>query len=182
MFRNSYDTDVTTFSPAGRIHQIDYAIAAVKQGSACVALKSEEFAVLACVMRKDSELGSHQEKLFKIDDHIGVGVSGLIADGRVLTKYLRNECLNHKFVYESPVQVKQLQFSSFVLSNKLADSNHKNIARVFIRFVFGAARDSVSDPSRLLLSHRSAGWLRLLATKARCSLSLRQNAHTASAF
>mmetsp|Transcript_603 Transcript_603/g.1165 ORF Transcript_603/g.1165 Transcript_603/m.1165 type:complete len:251 (-) Transcript_603:139-891(-) len=108
MFRNDYDTDVTTFSPAGRIHQVEYAIAAVKQGSACVALKSEDYAVLACVMRKESELGSHQEKLFKVDDHMGIGISGLIADGRVLCKYLRTECLSHKFVFEAPIQVGRL--------------------------------------------------------------------------
>mmetsp|Transcript_10817 Transcript_10817/g.16107 ORF Transcript_10817/g.16107 Transcript_10817/m.16107 type:complete len:251 (+) Transcript_10817:60-812(+) len=110
MFRNDYDTDVTTFSPAGRIHQVEYAINAVKHGSACVALKSQDYAVLACVMRKESEseLGSYQEKLFRIDDHMGIGISGLIADGRVLCKYLRTECLNHKFVFESPHQVGRL--------------------------------------------------------------------------
>lgn len=108
MFRNDYDTDVTTFSPAGRIHQVEYAIAAVKQGSACAALKSDDYAVLACVMRKESDLGSHQEKLFKVDEHLGVGISGLIADGRVLCKYLRTECLNHKFVFETPMQVGRL--------------------------------------------------------------------------
>mmetsp|Transcript_27500 Transcript_27500/g.66895 ORF Transcript_27500/g.66895 Transcript_27500/m.66895 type:complete len:253 (-) Transcript_27500:69-827(-) len=108
MFRNDYDTDVTTFSPAGRIHQVEYAIAAVKQGSACAALKSDDYAVLACVMRKESDLGSHQEKLFKVDEHMGIGISGLIADGRVLCKYLRTECLNHKFVFETPMQVGRL--------------------------------------------------------------------------
>jgi len=36
MFRNQYDTDVTLWSPAGRIHQIEYAMEAVKQGSAAV--------------------------------------------------------------------------------------------------------------------------------------------------
>ena len=34
MFRNQYDTDCITWSPAGRIHQIEYAMEAVKQGSA----------------------------------------------------------------------------------------------------------------------------------------------------
>ena len=34
-----YDTDVTTWSPQGRIFQIEYAMEAVKQGSAVVGLK-----------------------------------------------------------------------------------------------------------------------------------------------
>ena len=35
-----YDTDVVTWSPQGRIHQIEYAMEAVKQGSAAVGLKA----------------------------------------------------------------------------------------------------------------------------------------------
>jgi Proteasome subunit A N-terminal signature len=34
-----YDTDVVTWSPQGRIHQIEYAMEAVKQGAAAVGLK-----------------------------------------------------------------------------------------------------------------------------------------------
>ena len=34
-----YDQDVVTWSPQGRIHQIEYAMEAVKQGSAVVGLK-----------------------------------------------------------------------------------------------------------------------------------------------
>ena len=34
-----YDTDVTTWSPQGRLHQVEYAMEAVKQGSAAVGLK-----------------------------------------------------------------------------------------------------------------------------------------------
>ncbi len=39
MFRNQYDQDVVTWSPQGRIHQVEYAMEAVKQGSATVGLK-----------------------------------------------------------------------------------------------------------------------------------------------
>lgn len=108
MFRNQYDTDVTTWSPAGRLHQVEYAMEAVKQGSASVGLRSNEHAVLATLNRAASELSSYQRKIFKIDDHLGIAISGLNADGRVLSKYMRSECTHHKYVYESPFPVGRL--------------------------------------------------------------------------
>ena len=36
MYRNQYDTDVTIWSPMGRLHQVEYAMEAVKQGSVCL--------------------------------------------------------------------------------------------------------------------------------------------------
>jgi len=108
MFRNQYDDDVSTWSRQGRIHQIEYAMEAVKQGSACVGLKSKTFAVTAALKRSSSELGSYQKKIFRVDDHVGISIAGLTADARVLCKYMRTECLNHKFVYEAPLQVGRL--------------------------------------------------------------------------
>eukprot|EP00808_Paulinella_micropora_P011620 g65205.t1 len=108
MFRNQYDTDATMFSPDGRLYQVEYAVEAVKQGSAVVGLRSKDFVVLACLKRQASELAAYQKKTFKIDDHIGMGISGLIADARTLAKFMRNECLNHRFVFDSEMSVSRL--------------------------------------------------------------------------
>ncbi|CAK9865464.1 unnamed protein product [Sphagnum jensenii] len=108
MFRNQYDTDVTTWSPAGRLHQVEYAMEAVKQGSAAIGLRSKTHVVLATVNKASSELSAHQKKLFKIDNHIGIAMAGLTADGRVLSRYMRSECINHHFVFESPLPVGRL--------------------------------------------------------------------------
>nr|AFK49441.1 unknown [Lotus japonicus] len=108
MFRNQYDTDVTTWSPAGRLFQVEYAMEAVKQGSAAIGLRSKTHVVLACVNKANSELSSHQKKIFKVDDHIGVAIAGLTADGRVLSRYMRSECINYSYTYESPLPVGRL--------------------------------------------------------------------------
>ncbi|XP_010538098.1 PREDICTED: proteasome subunit alpha type-1-A [Tarenaya hassleriana] len=108
MFRNQYDTDVTTWSPTGRLFQVEYAMEAVKQGSAAIGLRSRSHVVLACLNKAQSELSSHQRKIFKVDDHIGVAIAGLTADGRVLSRYMRSECINHSFTYESPLPVGRL--------------------------------------------------------------------------
>ncbi|KAG2390473.1 Proteasome subunit alpha type-1-A [Vigna angularis] len=108
MFRNQYDTDVTTWSPAGRLFQVEYAMEAVKQGSAAIGLRSKTHVVLACVNKANSELSSHQKKIFKVDNHIGVAIAGLTADGRVLSRYMRSECINYNYTYESPLPVGRL--------------------------------------------------------------------------
>lgn len=108
MFRNQYDTDVTTWSPQGRLFQVEYAMEATKQGGCAVGLKSKDAVVLLTLKRSPAELSSYQKKTFKIDDHIGIALSGLIADGRVLCKFMRNECLNHRYVFETGMPVGRL--------------------------------------------------------------------------
>ena len=108
MFRSRYDGDATTFSPEGRILQVENAMKAVQQGMPTVGIRSRTHAVVACTMHSPSEFSSFQPKIFKIDEHIGVAISGLTADGRGLCKLLRNECLNHKFVFGSEARVANL--------------------------------------------------------------------------
>ncbi|KAH9079794.1 hypothetical protein Ae201684P_007470 [Aphanomyces euteiches] len=109
MFRNQYDTDVTVWSPQGHLHQIDYAMEAVKQGSACLGLRSNSTVVLAGIKRDQSEqLADPQKKFFEIDTHMGMVIAGLTADARSLARFMRTECLNHKFVYGSALPVARL--------------------------------------------------------------------------
>ncbi|KAF7264801.1 proteasome alpha6 subunit isoform X2 [Rhynchophorus ferrugineus] len=101
MFRNQYDSDVTVWSPQGRLHQVEYAMEAVNLGSATVGLKSKNYAVLIALKRASSELSAYQKKIICIDDHIGVTISGLTADARILSRYMRRECLNHKYSHDT---------------------------------------------------------------------------------
>merc|ERR1712060_239861 len=87
-------------------HQIEYAMEAVKQGSAAIGLRSDTCAMVATIKRSASELSSYQKKIFKIDDHIAI--AGLVADARVLAKYMRTECINHRYVYDDAMQVGRL--------------------------------------------------------------------------
>lgn len=105
---NKYDMDCITWSPNGRILQIEYAMEAVKQGTPVLGVRSKTHVVLASFKRAQSELAEHQQKLFKIDDHLCIGIAGLTADARVLAEYMRNECLNHRYVYDAPMNVGRL--------------------------------------------------------------------------
>jgi len=108
MFRNQYDNDVTVWSPQGRIHQVEYAMEAVKQGSATIGLKSKTHAVIVALKRASSELSAYQKKIIPIDTHMGMTIAGLTADARFLSRYMRSECLNHRFSYDEPHPVSTL--------------------------------------------------------------------------
>ncbi|KAL5010076.1 hypothetical protein ScPMuIL_012381 [Solemya velum] len=108
MFRNQYDNDVTVWSPQGRIHQIEYAMEAVKQGSATVGLKSNTYAILVALKRAPSELSAHQKKILPIDDHVGVSIAGLTADARLLSNFMRAECLNSRYAFDKPLPISRL--------------------------------------------------------------------------
>ncbi|KXS15922.1 N-terminal nucleophile aminohydrolase [Gonapodya prolifera JEL478] len=105
MFRNQYDSDITTWSPQGRLFQIEYATEAVKQGSAAVGLRSKTHAVLLALKRSSGELASYQKKLVKIDAHLGVAIAGLTSDARVLTTFMRTESMRSRLVFDRPIPV-----------------------------------------------------------------------------
>jgi len=108
MFHNQYDSDVTIWSPQGRLHQVEYAMEAVKQGSATVGLKSNTHAVLVALKRASSELSSHQKKILPIDDHVGVSIAGLTADARTISRWMRTECLNSRYAHDTPLPVSRM--------------------------------------------------------------------------
>lgn len=81
---------------------------AVKLGSATVGLKNKTHAVLIALKRASSELSAHQKKIIPIDDHIGISISGLTADARILSRYMRTECLNHKYVHDELLPITRL--------------------------------------------------------------------------
>mmetsp|Transcript_13560 Transcript_13560/g.18601 ORF Transcript_13560/g.18601 Transcript_13560/m.18601 type:complete len:269 (-) Transcript_13560:496-1302(-) len=129
MFRNQYDTDVTVWSPEGRLLQVEYAMESVKQGSACLGLRSSTHSVIGALKRSVSEHASHQKKILEIDDHIGIGIAGLTADARTIAKWMRNECLNHKYVYGTPMP-------SGRLLTDLAD-RHQRTTQTYVRRPYG---------------------------------------------
>lgn len=108
MYRNQYDHDVSIWSPQGRIFQIEYALEAVKQGSATVGLKSKQYAILVALKRSSSELSSYQKKIIPIDDHAAISIAGLTSDARLLSNFMRQECLNSRYVYDAPLPVSRL--------------------------------------------------------------------------
>jgi len=100
--RSEYDRGVNTFSPEGRLFQVEYASEAIKLGSTAIGIQTAEGVVLAVEKRITSKLlvPSSVKKLQKLDDHIGCAMSGLVADARTLIDHARVETQNHWFTFD----------------------------------------------------------------------------------
>ena len=72
--RSEYDRGVNTFSPEGRLFQVEYAIEAIKLGSTAIGIQTSEGVVLAVEKRVTSPLivADSIEKIFEVDAHIGM--------------------------------------------------------------------------------------------------------------
>ncbi len=106
----AYDRAITIFSPDGRLFQVEYAKEAIKRGATAVGVKYESGVVLGIDKRIASDLMEEEsiEKIHKIDNHIGVATSGLVADGRKLIDYGRISAQTEKLNYSQPIDVVQL--------------------------------------------------------------------------
>eukprot|EP01027_Heterolobosea_sp_BB2_P007421 GEZU01011049.1.p1 GENE.GEZU01011049.1~~GEZU01011049.1.p1 ORF type:complete len:245 (-),score=67.31 GEZU01011049.1:120-854(-) len=105
--RSEYDRGVNTFSPEGRLFQVEYAIEAIKLGSTAVGIQTPEGVVLAVEKRLTSTLlePTSVEKVMEVDSHIGCAMSGLTADARTMIEHARIETQNHRFNYNEPMTV-----------------------------------------------------------------------------
>ncbi|KAI9890730.1 MAG: hypothetical protein M1814_003660 [Vezdaea aestivalis] len=108
MFRNNYDNDSVTFSPQGRIFQVEYAQEAVKQGSVVVGLVSKSHCVLVALKRNAEELSSYQKKIIGVDEHMAIALAGLASDARVLSNFMKQQCLASKMTYGRPLPVERI--------------------------------------------------------------------------
>lgn len=105
-----YDHGITTFSPDGRLFQVEYARESVKRGTTTAGLKFRDGVVLIVDKRIASRLIIPEsiEKVFKIDEHIGFATSGLVADARQLVQRARVECQINRITYGDSIPVTTL--------------------------------------------------------------------------
>lgn len=105
-----YDRVVTIFSPDGRLFQVQYAMEAVKRGATVVGIRGKDCVVLAADKRITTNLmiPASVEKIYKIDEHIAIATSGLVADGRKMVDEARVEAQRNRIVYSEPIEAVNL--------------------------------------------------------------------------
>ncbi len=161
--RSEYDRGVNTFSPEGRLFQVEYAIEAIKLGSTAIAIKTREGVVLAVEKRATSPLmdASSLEKIAEIDAHVGCAVSGLTADAWTMVEHGRAECQNHYFTYNEPMPVLSCTSSLCELAMSFAGEGEKRMSRPFGVALLVAGKDEDgyhlvhTDPSGTAVQYKA---------------------------
>ncbi|PKK74293.1 N-terminal nucleophile aminohydrolase [Rhizophagus irregularis] len=105
-----YDLSVSTYSPDGRVFQVEYAAKAVDNSGTAIGLRVEGGVVLAVEKLVQSKLlvpGSNR-RIQTVDTHIGVATAGLLADGRHIINRDRDEAESHRDIFKTQIPGKTI--------------------------------------------------------------------------
>uniref|UniRef100_A0A2P2HY64 Proteasome subunit alpha type n=1 Tax=Hirondellea gigas TaxID=1518452 RepID=A0A2P2HY64_9CRUS len=110
MSSEPYSFSLTTFSPSGKLVQIEYALAAVAAGAPAVAIKAKDGAVLATEKKHKSILVEEHSilKVENVTNHIGMVYSGMGPDYRLLVRQARKIAQQYQRNYLEPIPTTQL--------------------------------------------------------------------------
>ncbi|MEM3186449.1 MAG: archaeal proteasome endopeptidase complex subunit alpha [Conexivisphaerales archaeon] len=101
-----YDRALTIFSPDGRLYQVEYAIETVRHGTLAIGIKCKDGVVLCAEERfRKLQTEGQSQKLFQVDDHIGIAAAGYVPDARVLVDSARIAAQNNRLIYDEPIEV-----------------------------------------------------------------------------
>jgi proteasome alpha subunit len=109
MPKMAYDRAIVVFSPEGRLYQVEYAYKAVENASTILGLVFKGGVVLSAYKTTNKLLVSESaEKILKVDEHIGIGFCGFVADAHSLVEYARIKAQINKITFNEPISVKSL--------------------------------------------------------------------------
>lgn len=105
-----YGFSLTTFSPSGKLVQIEYALNAVAAGAPSVGIKATNGVVLATEKKQKSTLNDDRSinKIEPISKNIGMVYSGMGPDYRLLVKYARKLGQQYITMYDDSIPTVQL--------------------------------------------------------------------------
>lgn len=105
-----YGFSLTTFSPSGKLVQIEYALNAVAAGAPAVGIKATNGVVLATEKKQKTTLHDDKSinKIEPISSNVGVVYSGMGPDYRLLVKYGRKLAQQYISMYDDAIPPVQL--------------------------------------------------------------------------
>jgi len=110
MGESQYSFSLTTFSPSGKLVQIEYALNAVNAGATSLGIKASNGVVIATERKLPSILVDETtvQKISLLTPNIGVVYSGMGPDSRVLVRKARKQAQAYYRLYHEHIPVAQL--------------------------------------------------------------------------
>ena len=107
--QQGYDRAITIFSPDGRLYQVEYAIETVRRGTIAIGVKSKNGIIIAVEEKpRKLQILETAQKIFQIDDHVGVAAAGYIPDARSQVDNARFFSQSNKMIYDEAVEVETI--------------------------------------------------------------------------
>lgn len=105
-----YSFSLTTFSPSGKLVQIEYALAAVNGGATSLGIKASNGVVIATEKKLPSTLVDEEtvKKISLLTPNLGVAYAGMGPDSRVLVRKARKAGQTYYRQYHEQMPVAQL--------------------------------------------------------------------------
>ncbi|KAL7410883.1 nucleophile aminohydrolase [Mrakia frigida] len=155
-----YDLSASTYSPDGRIFQVEYAGKTVDAGGTALGIRTKDGVVLAVEKLVHSKLlvpGSNR-RIQTIDPHVGLATAGLFADAKHVASRAREEAQNYRDVYCAPTTLKDL--ISRVSLYLQAYTLYSSVRPFGVSSIFGAIDKNgpqlyMIEPSGLSYGHRA---------------------------
>jgi len=132
-----YDSSTTTFSPEGRLHQVEYAIEAINNAGTCVGILAKDGIVMASEKKVTSGLlapSKTSEKTYKLSQHSACNVAGLTADANILIDQARLRAGRYEYQYCEPIPIEQLV--EHVCNYKQAYTQYGGLRPFGVAFLF----------------------------------------------
>lgn len=107
--QQGYDRAITVFSPDGRLYQVEYAIETVRRGTIAVGVKCNDGIVITVEEKpRKLQISETAQKIFQVDDHVGVAAAGYIPDARSQVDNARFFSQSNKMIYDELVEVETI--------------------------------------------------------------------------
>ncbi|KDN38324.1 putative PRE10-20S proteasome subunit C1 [Tilletiaria anomala UBC 951] len=153
-----YDLSASTYSPDGRIFQVEYANKAVENAGTAIGLKCKDGVVLAVEKLVTSKLlvpGSNR-RIFNVDLHAGLVSAGLIADGKHMANRAREEAqaFRDTYRYASPIKALASRLSLYASAYTL----YSSVRPFGISTIIGGIDQDTNEPQLFMIDPSGVFW------------------------
>lgn len=118
----------STFSPDGRVFQVEYAMKAVEQSGTVMGVKCIDGVVVGVenIIQHKMLVPGSSRRVYAVDEHAGMALSGLAADARKLANEAASECESYRSFYGHVIP-------GHVLNKRLSSSVHTSTLYWYLR-------------------------------------------------